>query len=344
MDEIAVTAEFARQYVAPMVRGQDLTRAQAREGLELILDGQIEAPTISSFLTALTMKGETVDEMTGFVDAMMSRSVVAEAPAACVDVVGTGGDQMHSVNVSSMAAFAVAGAGVPVAKHGNRSATSSVGSADVLEALGIRLAVDAGTVAQSIDASGFGFYYAPAYHPSLGGLAPIRRGLGFRTIFNVLGPLANPARVRRGLIGVSDKKLLTPMADVLRIRGVDQIFLVRGEDGLDELSLSGPSSLRIVSGDRVIESVMDAPQELGVRHDPALMRGGDLAFNVNVFRRFLDGERGPVFDVVCANAGLALMAAGRVSELREGFALASEAVMSGRAALVLERAVEATNA
>ncbi len=338
-----MTAEFSREYIAPLVRGQSLTRDEARTGLEMVLDGQIEAVQIATFLTALTTKGESVDEMAGFVDAMMSRALPADAPANCVDVVGTGGDQLHSVNVSSMAAFAVAGAGVPVAKHGNRSATSSVGSADVLEALGIRLVLDAATVRASIESSGFGFYYAPAFHPNLGTLAPIRRQLGFRTIFNVLGPLANPARVQHALIGVAQLKLLTPMAQVLLARGVQRVVMVRGDDGLDELSLSGPSSLRIVTPEGVEETSIDASTELGLRYDADAMRGGDLTHNLDVFRRFLAGERGAVFDVVCANAGLALVAANRANSLSEGFELASEAVLSGRASDVLDRAVAASN-
>ncbi len=339
-----MSTNFPRVYLPMLVRGEDLSREQATNALLEIFEGGVDGPLIASFLTALTAKGESINEMTGFVDAMMHEVATAPVSERCVDIVGTGGDQLHSVNISTMASLAVAGVGVPVAKHGNRSATSSVGSADVLEALGLTLSVDGDTVRRSIEEANFGFYFAPVFHPALVALAPIRRALGFRTVFNVLGPLANPAKVRRTLIGVAQAPLMTSMASVLQARGIDRALLVRGDDGLDELSLGTTTTVITVDGDRVSDEVLDAGSRLGLCHDVAALVGGDVAANAALVRRFLDGEQGAVFDVVCANAGLALVAARHSETLEEGFAHAREAVLSGRARSALERAVAITSA
>ncbi len=319
-----------------------MDRPAAAEALGEILAGRVEGPLVASFLTAFTIKGETIDEMTGFVDAMMAAATRLSAPADAVDIVGTGGDQLHSVNVSTMAAFAVAGCGVPVAKHGNRAASSSVGSADVLEGLGVRLDVEPAVIEESLREAGMAFIFAPKYHHALGYLTPIRRALSFRTVFNVLGPLANPAGVRRGVIGVSSEQLLAPMAEVLARRGVDAITLVHGHDGLDELSVGTTSTLIHVSSDGTRREVINAGEELGFRHDVASLRGGDVEVNVRVVREFLSGALGAVHDVVCANAALTLLAAGRAATLLEGYELARASVSSGAASTVLERMVEVT--
>ena len=339
-----MSAEFASGVLSPLVRGTNLSRAQARDALAAILAGAIEPAQIASFLTSLTIKGETIDEMTGFIDAMMDAAIRTQVGDDCVDIVGTGGDQLHSVNISTMASFAVAGTGTPVAKHGNRSATSSVGSADVLEGLGVNINVDADTVRRSIDGANFGFFFAPVFHHALGTMGPIRRSLGFRTVFNVLGPLANPAQVRQTVVGVAQEAMLEPMAQVLLARGVRSAVLVRGDDGLDELSLGGPSTLFKVTPETATREVVDAGALLGRRHGLDAMRGGDATVNVAVFRDFLDGTEGPVFDVACANAALALMAVGKAATLEEGFNQAAESVRSGRARTALERAIEITNA
>ena len=339
-----MSSNFPRLYLPMLVRGEDLTRDQATAALLEIFEGGVDGPLIASFLTALTAKGETIDEMTGFVDAMMQEVSVAPVDADCVDIVGTGGDQLHSVNISTMASLAVAGCGVPVAKHGNRSATSSVGSADVLEALGVKLSVDGDTVRRSIEEAGFGFYFAPIFHPALGTLAPIRRALGFRTVFNILGPLANPAQVRRTLIGVAQAPLMSAMASVLQARGVDRALLVRGDDGLDEVSLGTLTTVVTVEDNHTETEQIDAGALIGAHHDVSTLVGGDVTANAALVRRFLDGDEGPVMDVVCANAGLALVAARRVATLGDGFALAREAVLSGRAREVLARTVAITNA
>lgn len=338
-----MTGSFSSDVLNPLVHGTNLERGEARDALEAILEGRVDGTLIASFLTALTAKGETADEMTGFIDAMMASATTFSIGPDVIDIVGTGGDQLHTVNISTMASFVVAGCGVQVAKHGNRAASSSVGSADVLEALGVRLDVTEAVVRASIDGAGIGFLFAPTFHHALGYLTPIRRALGFRTIFNVLGPLANPAQVRRSLIGVAQAPLLEHMARVLVARGVDYAILVHGDDGLDELSLSVPSTLHVISPLGAEVQRVDAGDELGFRHSVDAIRGGDTTHNVEIVRSFLEGCPGPVFDVVCANAALALMVAGRATSLNQGFALATESVVSGRAATALNRLIEISN-
>lgn len=335
---------FALDVLNPLVRGTDLERSEARLALLEILEGRVDAVLIASFLTALTAKGETAEEMTGFIDAMIASATTFAIGPDAIDVVGTGGDQLHSVNVSTMAALAVAGCGVPVAKHGNRAASSSVGSADVLEALGVRLEASEETVRACVEGAGIGFLFAPTFHHALGYLIPIRRALGFRTIFNVLGPLANPALVQRSLIGVAQRPLLDHMAEVLQARGILYAILVNSDDGLDELSLGAPSNLRFITPDERRSQRVDAGAELGLRHSAESIRGGDTDYNVHAVHSFLEGRQGPVFDVVCANAALAMMVAGKATTLSQGFALASASVVEGQAALALERLIEISNA
>ncbi|NNN00205.1 MAG: anthranilate phosphoribosyltransferase [Acidimicrobiaceae bacterium] len=334
---------FALDVLNPLVRGTNLERLQAREALLEILEGRVDGLLIASFLTGLTAKGETAEEMTGFIDAMIATATTFDIGPEAIDIVGTGGDQLHTVNISTMAALTVAGCGVVVAKHGNRAASSSVGSADVLEALGVRLDAPESVVRACVEGAGIGFMFAPTFHHALGYLTPIRRALAFRTIFNVLGPLANPALVRRSLIGVAQSHLLDPMAQVLSARAIEYGVLVNGDDGLDELSLGAPSSLRIVSAAGIEVRRLDGAHELGVVHDAASIRGAGIEHNVSVVRGFLAGEGGPVFDVVCANAALALMVAGRVDNLRDGFELAASSVREGRAHSTLERLVAISN-
>ncbi len=334
---------FAHDVLQPLIHGTNLEREEARDALGEILAGRVDGVLIASFLTALTFKGETVAEMTGFVDAMLNAATTLSVTSEAIDIVGTGGDQLHTVNVSTMASLAVAGCGVPVAKHGNRAASSSVGSADVLEALGVRLDVSPEIISASLKEARIAFLFAPTYHHALGYLSPIRRALGFRTIFNVLGPLANPARVKRSLIGVAQSHLLDAMAEVVHAHDVTRVVLVHGHDGLDELSLGTTSSLHTVTPEGVDFSQIDAGDILGLRHDVGAIRGGDTEVNVAVVRRFLEGTPGPVMDVVCANAGLALVVAGHATSLEDGFTQAVESVVSGHAAIALARLVEVSN-
>jgi anthranilate phosphoribosyltransferase len=338
-----VSGSFSGDVLNPLVNGTNLEREEARDALAAILSGQVDGVLIASFLTALTLKGETAQEMTGFIDAMIASAVTFDVGPDAIDIVGTGGDQLHTVNISTMAALAVAGCGVKVAKHGNRSATSSVGSADLLEALGVRIDAPAPVVEACVQGAGMGFLFAPTFHHALGNLTPIRRALGFRTIFNVLGPLANPALVQRSLIGVAQHRQLSAMAQVLRARGIRYAILVNSDDGLDELSLGAPATLHTVTPRDVTVRRMDASAELRRHHDAASLRGGDVAHNVDVVRRFLKGTPGPVFDVVCANAALALIVADRAATLEEGFDLASASVREGRAGATLERLITISN-
>ena len=336
-------ATFASQVLTPLVHGTDFERDEARDALAVVLTGDVADVHIASFLTALTAKGETAAEMTGFIDAMINAATTFFIGDDVIDVVGTGGDQLHTVNISTMASLVVAGCGVRVAKHGNRAASSSVGSADVLESLGVRLDISAATVRACVEEAGIGFCYAPAFNPALGYLGPIRRTLGFRTVFNVLGPLANPALVRRSLIGVAQSHLLDAMAQVLVSRGTDYAILVHGNDGLDELSLGAPSHLEIITPAGRTTEYVDAGKELALFHDAASIRGGDVNENVRAVRALLEGVSGPISDVVCANAALALRVAGRAATLSEGFALAQASIAEGRAQVALERLVEVSN-
>ncbi|MGH3732964.1 MAG: anthranilate phosphoribosyltransferase [Acidimicrobiales bacterium] len=335
---------FALDVIHPLARGTNLERAEAADALREILEGRVDGVLISSFLTALTIKGETSDEMTGFIDAMIGCATTFSVGDDAIDIVGTGGDQLHTVNVSTMASFVVAGCGVPVAKHGNRAASSSVGSADLLEALGVRLDAPEDVVRACVAEAGMGFMFAPVFHPALGNLVPIRRALRFRTIFNVLGPLANPALVKRSLIGVAPTALLDKMAQVLHQRGTHRAILVSADDGLDELSLGAESTLEFVTDGGRSRQRIDAGAELGVRHSAASIRGGDLGENVALTRAFLEGSPGPVSDTACANAALALLLAERVSNLAVGFEMAGACVQDGRAGVVLERLVATSNA
>ncbi len=334
---------FAQDVLNPLVRGTNLERDSARDALLEILNGRVEPVLIASFLTAITVKGETTEEMTGFIDAMMATANTFSVGPQAMDLVGTGGDQLHTVNISTMAALVVAGCGVDVAKHGNRAASSSVGSADVLEALGVRIDADERVVRACLDEAHIGFLFAPTFHHALGNLGPIRRLLGFRTVFNVLGPLANPALVERSLIGVAQRPLLEHMAHVLHARGIKYAILVNADDGLDELSLGSSSTLQIITPDGVETQRLDAPEVLGRHHEAASLRGGDVEHNVKIVREFLEGASGAVFDVVCANAALALMVAGVTKDLNDGFELAASSVREGRAHHALERLVEVSN-
>ncbi len=325
------------ELLARLVRGEQLTRGEASEALADVLRGDVDATLIASFLTALAQRGETPEEMTGFIDAMVAAGETFTVVPGAMDIVGTGGDRMHSVNVSTMTALTIAGLGIPVAKHGNRAASSSVGTADVLEGLGVKIDVDGTVVAACVAEAGMGFCFAPRFHSGLRHLGPIRKALAFPTAFNVLGPMANPAGVRRLLIGVANPAMMDRMAEVLRARNIERAALIHSHDGLDELSLGAPATLYSVVDGEVSIEVIDAGATLGVRHDAASIRGGDLATNVRAVEEYLAATPGPVFDVVTANAALALQVAGRTNSLEEGFELARASVRQGDASAVLEK-------
>lgn len=327
---------------------RDLTVEEAEAAMGEILDGAATPAQIAAFIVGLRMKGETAEEMAGLLRAMLAHAEPVPVDQALrdrlVDTCGTGGDRRHTINVSTAAALVVAGAGVPVCKHGNRAASSASGSADVLEALGVVIDLGPEGVARCITEAGMGFCFAPRFHPAMRHAAPVRRELGVPTVFNFLGPLANPARVRRQVLGVSDPGMAERMAAVLRAEGAERALVVYGHDGLDELTTTTTSTVFELQGGEVRVYAVD-PAELGL--GPAALadlEGGDAAANAACVRRVLDGERGPKRDLVVLNAAAGLVAAGVAEGLPDGVELAAAAIDEGRAAAVLERLVAVSKA
>ncbi|MGC5166524.1 anthranilate phosphoribosyltransferase [Luteimicrobium sp. DT211] len=334
-----------------LVDRRDLAAHETAWVMDQVMSGEVSAARLASFLVGLRVKGETVEELAGLADAMLAHARRFEAPAPSVDIVGTGGDRAHTVNVSTMAAIVVAGAGVRVVKHGNRAATSSSGSADVLEALGVRLDLDVPRVAQLATEVGITFCFAQAFHPSFRHAAAARGELPIPTAFNFLGPLTNPAQPRATAIGVADARMAPLVAGVLASRGTSALVF-RGEDGLDELAATAPSRVWLVHEGAVTEHVLDAAADLGLTPiTVADLRGASADHNAGVARRMLGGERGPVRETVLLNAAAALVADGSqpgtgdgtlVERLRAGMDVAARSVDSGSAAQLLERWVAAS--
>lgn len=325
-----------------LMAGRSLTRGHAHATMAEILDGAASPAQIAAFIVALRMKGETVEELVGMVDAMLdaSTSVDIDTSGPVIDVVGTGGDRAHTINVSTLSALVVAGAGGKVCKHGNRAASSACGSADLLEALGVAIELGPGGVARCVEEAGMGFCYAPRYHPAMRHAGPSRRDLGIPTAFNILGPLSNPGRVRRYLIGVADPRMAERMAGVLRTNGAERALIVHGGDGLDELTTTGPSTVVELRGGEVTTWDVD-PEAFGLaRVDREDLVGGDAATNADLARRVLAGEQGPHRDIVSLNAGAALVAAGLAGDLATGVDAARAAIDSGGAVAALARLVE----
>jgi anthranilate phosphoribosyltransferase len=328
--------------------GSDLDAAHAGAALSEVLQGNATPAQIAAFIFGLRCKGETVEEMTGLVAAMLSAServvVPPEVSDRLVDTCGTGGDRRGTINVSTIAALVVAGAGVPVCKHGGRAASSKAGSADVLEALGVVIDLGPAGVARCIAEAGIGFCFAPRYHPAMSHALPVRRELGVPTAFNFLGPLANPARVRRQVVGVGDAAMAPRMARVLAAGGASRALVVHGADGLDELSTTGPSFLYDWDGAKGsggdLTPVTVDPADLGLA--PARVEelaGGDAATNATLARRVLAGEEGPHRDIVLLNAAAGLVAAGVSADLRVGLVRATQALDEGRAEAALDRLI-----
>ncbi|HEX5584486.1 anthranilate phosphoribosyltransferase [Gaiella sp.] len=330
--------------IATIADGGTLSREEAREVMGVVMRGEATPAQIGGLLVGLRTRGETVEEITGFAEAMREHVLpVVPERTSIVDVVGTGGDGARTFNISTAAAVVAASAGAAVAKHGNRAASSACGSADVLEELGLVLELPPERIAASIDAHGFGFMFARAHHPAMRHAAPVRQELGTRTVFNVLGPLANPAGARNGVFGVFSTDLARTYAEALAGLGARRAFVVHGEGGIDELSPAGPSLVVEVADGDVREWQLD-PRELGfARSDPADLRGGTPAENAEAIRRVLAGERGGGRDAVVLNAAGALVAAGVVDDLAAGVGAAAQAVDSGDAGVTLERLVEFSN-
>ncbi|HET9611493.1 MAG TPA: anthranilate phosphoribosyltransferase [Acidimicrobiales bacterium] len=329
-----------------LTAGGDLSSDQARTAMSEILDGAASPAQIAGFIVALRMKGETVDELDGMLQAMFDAADRVDLPpgAPVVDVVGTGGDRAHTINVSTLAALVVAGAGGRVCKHGNRAASSSAGTADVLEALGVRIDCGPAEVARCVADAGIGFCFAPRYHPAMRHAGPTRRELGIPTAFNMLGPLANPAGARRLMIGVADPAMAERMAGVLAARGAERAMIVHGDDGLDELTIAATSRVVELRDGDVTTYEID-PLALGIARAPAeSVVGGDPATNAALARRVLDGEHGPHRDIVVLNAAAALVVAGVADDLKAGLETARTALDEGRAAAALDRLVAVSNA
>jgi anthranilate phosphoribosyltransferase len=328
-----------------LLRGESLTEDEAQAVIGHVMDGEASEAQIAGLLVALRAKGESVSEIVGAARAMRLHAIaVAPRRRDLLDTCGTGGDGLRTFNVSTTAGLVAAGAGAGVAKHGNRAVSSASGSADVLEALGVRLDLPAERVAECIDEVGFGFLFAPAHHPAMRYAGPVRSSLGVRTIFNVLGPLTNPVGARHQLVGVFDEALVLPIAETLRALGSRRALVVHGFEGLDELSPAGPSMCADATPDGVTVSTVD-PAALGLAPSTtADLAGGDAAENARLLLALLDGEPGPRRDAVALNAGAALVAAGIAADFPTGLALAAAAIDDGRARQTLDRLVEFTNA
>jgi anthranilate phosphoribosyltransferase len=324
-----------------LIAGTDLDAQDMTWAMDQVISGVATQAQIAAFVVALRVKGETPAEIAGLADGMLSHACRVQVPQRAVDVVGTGGDHGHTVNISTMAALVTAAAGAPVIKHGNRAASSQCGAADVLEALGVAIDLGPEQVAQCVAEAGIGFCFAPLFHPAMRHVAAVRREIGIPTAFNFLGPLINPAQPAAGLVGCADPRMAPVMAQVLAERGVSAL-VVRGDDGLDEITTTTTTSVWVVDGAAVRRDQLD-PAALGVpvarRED---LRGGDAGTNADAVRRLLAGDPGPVRDAVLLNAGAALAAhrgsiGDLVSDLREMTQRAAQAVDSGAAGALLER-------
>lgn len=324
-----------------LTQRRDLTPVEARATMAEILAGAATPSQVAGFIVALRMKGETTSEMNGLLDAMLDASERVELPSldGVVDIVGTGGDRSHSINVSTLAAIVVAGAGGKVCKHGNRAASSLCGSADLLEALGVVIDLGPEGVARCVAEAGMGFCFAPRFHASMRHAGPTRRELGVPTVFNILGPLANPARVRRYVVGVGDPTMAERMAEVLLQHGAERAFVVHGGDGLDEITITTTSNvIEVVDGEVRPLTVDPLAYDLGPARLEDL-RGGDPATNAKLAHAVLAGEHGPHRDIVVLNAAAGLVASGLATDYDAGIAMARDSLDRGEAARSLERLV-----
>ena len=332
-----------RALIGKVATGAALTREEAASAFEQMMSGEATPSQMGGLLMALRVRGETVEEITGAVTAMRAKMLRVSAPPDAIDVVGTGGDASGSYNISTCAAFIVAGAGVPVAKHGNRALSSRSGAADVLTALGVNIDLTPDQIAHCIRDAGIGFMFAPAHHPAMKNVGPTRAELGTRTIFNLLGPLSNPAGVRRQMVGVFSKQWTQPLAQVLKNLGAECVWVVHGSDGLDEITTSGPTSVAALENGTV-RTFEISPAEVGLATvKPDALRGGDAAANAQALRRVLEGKDSPFRDVALFNAAAALIVAGKAATLKEGVHLAAHSIDSGEAEGRLDRLIAVSN-
>jgi anthranilate phosphoribosyltransferase len=327
-----------------IIAKENLTFDQAQDALKLILDGQCEPVAIAAFLTALAAKGETATEVAGLAQAMRDHAVpVTPESKDIIDIVGTGGDGAHTFNISTTTAFVVAGCGVKVAKHGNRAITSQCGSADLLDALGVKIDATPEVIAHCIDQAGIGFMFAPCHHPAMKHVQPIRKALGFRTVFNILGPLANPANVSAQFTGVARPELLPVMAEALKELGTTRAIVAHSA-GMDEMSLHGISQLAILENNKIIYDTLD-PKTLNLEAaTPDKLKGGSLEDNAKLTISILENKTtGPCQDVVLLNAAAALIVAEKANDFSAGIDQANESIKSGAAKTAMEQIIKISN-
>ncbi|MDP6603551.1 MAG: anthranilate phosphoribosyltransferase [Rhodospirillales bacterium] len=331
-----------KAFLAKLCEGRSLDADEAEAAFDIIMSGSATQAQIGAFLMALRVRGETVDEITGAVSIMRAKAVAVSAPADAIDVVGTGGDASGTYNISTAAAIVVASCGVPVAKHGNRALSSQSGAADVLAALGVNIDADVALVERAIREAGIGFMMAPRHHSAMRHVAGPRAELGTRTIFNILGPLSNPAGVKRQFTGAFAREWIEPMARVLGNLGAERAWVVHGSDGLDEMTTTGASYVaELKDGD--VRTFEVSPADAGLAEArPEDLKGGDAETNAAALSALLGGEAGAYRDVVLYNAAGALIVAGKVDELKDGVGRAAAAVDEGRAAATLEQLVAIT--
>lgn len=327
-----------------LVGGIGLSEFEMAECMTEIMEGRATDSQIGSFLTALRIKGETVEEITGAARIMRDKAAKIKAPEGVLDTCGTGGDMSHTFNISTVTALVVAAAGVPVAKHGNRAVSSRAGSADVLEALGVKIDLVPRKVEKCLFETGFGFLFAPLFHPAMKYAIGPRREMGIRTIFNILGPLTNPANAKRQILGVFSDRLTEPLARVLGNLGAEDALVVHGEDGLDEITISdGTKASRFVNGK--VENIYFSPEDFGIeRGKMEDLLGGDKEENAKIAAGILNGEKGRKRDVVLINSAAAIMVSGRVSDLLTAYEIAKDSIDSGRALKKLEEIKRISNA
>jgi anthranilate phosphoribosyltransferase len=335
-------ADF-KPLIAKVATGTPLSRAESETAFTIMMSGEATPSQIGAFLMALRVRGETVHEIVGAVATMRAKATPVEAPPESIDIVGTGGDAAGTYNISTTSAFVVAGAGVPVAKHGNRALSSKSGAADVLMALGVKIDLAPELIARCIREAGIGFMFAPAHHAAMKHVGPTRVELGTRTVFNLLGPLSNPAGVKRLLIGVFAPEWVEPIAHVLKDLGTEAAWVVHGAGGVDEISVAGKSRVAELKNGQVTTFEI-APGDVGLAEAPLdAVKGGDAEVNAKALREILDGAKGPYRDTVLLNAGAALVVAGKARDLKEGVSLAAASIDDGKARACLDRLVAISN-
>ena len=334
-----------KEILAKLVAGNDLSVEEAKKAQEIILTGQATDAQIAAFLTALRMKGETIDEITGLASVLRDKAnTIAPKVDKHVDLVGTGGDCTYSFNISTTSAFVVAAAGLPVAKHGNRSISSKSGAGDVLEALGVNISADPDVVSRCVETVGIGFMFAPHFNPAMKYVGPVRKEMGIRTVYNTLGPLSNPSRAKAMVVGVYDKNLTETIANAMMNMGVERALVVSGNDNMDEITLTGATTISEIK-DNTVNTYTVTPEQFGFETvELKELQGGDGKVNAQITKDILSGkEKGAKRNIVLLNAGATLYAGGMCSSIEEGIKLAEKTIDSGKAASIIDALVEASN-